>query len=364
MSESRDEGDDVDEQVPEAVRDWLRSLAAERGVPETELLRSLLADNDGGDGVDREELDRVEREFQELVEDVRERIVQVKREADGKASAEHSHQELRSTLEQVGREVGSLAEEVERLERSVDGGFDNYEEILTHLDEATATLDRKLGRLASAVIDLRGRVADVSRDEARRTALAHLTDTANRHGVVKAKCEACGEGVHVGMLVQPRCPHCDTSFTSLEPRGGFFRKSVLHTGTMPALESGREELAEEAETLEEMVEAGERAIGGTPTFDTDEGGTGPEEVPPAAASDAGETEPAEPADGAGIDGHRDLEDIDGVGPAYADRLEAAGIDDLSALAVADPGELGDAIDVPVGTVAEWVAQAEAMTSAG
>lgn len=377
MSDSSDADEAVDADVPDAVLEWLSSVAEERGVSETELLRSLLAgdtaDGTGGGDVDDAELERVEREFRELVEDVRERIVQVKRETDEKAPVDHTHHELNSTLEQLGHDVGSLEAEVNRLEERLSAGFGNYEEILTYLTETTDSLDRKLGRLASAIIDLREQVGDAARDEVRRTALAHLTDTANRHGVEKAKCEDCGEGVNIGMLVEPQCPHCDSAFSALEPKSGFFRSSVLHTGTMPALEAGPEEGEDETATLEAMVE--DAASGGetAPSFDVDEEpepATQPEPATPAEPpeEDASpvdeETDaPAAAGDGGGpeTDGQSPLERVDGIGSAYADRLQDAGIDDLLSLAVADPEALGEDIDVPATTVAEWVAQADNLT---
>lgn len=39
----------------------------------------------------------------------------------------------------------------------------------------------------------------------------------------------------------------------------------------------------------------------------------------------------------------DLEDVDGLGPTYAERLRAAGIDTVSALVVADHASVADAI---------------------
>lgn len=384
MSDPSDEGEGVDADVPDAVLEWLGSVAEERGVTETELLRSLLAGGaaegaGGGGDIDDAELERVEREFRELVEDVRERIVQVKRETDEKAPVDHTHHELKSTLEELGHEIGSLEAEVNRLDERLAAGFGNYEEILTYLTETTDALDRKLGRLASAVIDLRERVGDAARDEVRRTALAHLTDTANRHGVEKAKCEDCGDAVHVGMLVEPQCPHCDSSFSALEPKSGFFRSSVLHTGTMPALEAGPDEVEDETATLEAMVE--DAASGGeaAPTFDIEEPVEEPEPAEPApepvdAGSDeepsdadatpAGDEAPAAAGDGGGspvTDGQDSLKRIDGIGSAYADRLHDAGVDDLLSLAVADPEALGEDIDVPATTVAEWVAQADTLT---
>lgn len=379
MADEPAPGDEVEPEVPDAVKEWLSSIAEERGVSETELLRSLLAGDQGaavGDsGIDDRQLERIERDFREMVEDVRERIVQVKRETDEKAPTDHSHHDLRNKLEQLGREVGALEAQVEDLDDQLTSGFENYEDILTYLTDTTDELNLRLGRLASAVIDLRERMSEVTRDEVRRTALSHLTDTANRHGVEKAKCGDCEEGVDISMLIEPRCPHCDSSFSSLEPKG-FFRSSVLHTGTLPALESAPE--AEETEDeLASIVDEVEGDVGDAPAVETGasdrsaEPATTVDGPDPATAEDAptaaepstaGEpTDETTVVDDAQADGQADLRTLEGIGSAYAERLADAGIDDLHALAVADPEQLGETIDVPPGMVADWIEQADART---
>jgi polyhydroxyalkanoate synthase len=54
-----------------------------------------------------------------------------------------------------------------------------------------------------------------------------------------------------------------------------------------------------------------------------------------------------------------LTDIDGVGPAYADRLADAGYDSVAALAAADAVEVASDTDLPVSRVEDWIAQANA-----
>lgn len=369
MADESAEGVDTD--VPDAVREWLSSVAAERGVSEEELLRAMFTGGASEGGIDAREIDRIDDRFRSMIDDVRDRVIQVKREADDKAPADHTHHDLRNSVEQVGHEVTTLEAQIEQLDDRVATGFENYEEILTYLTETTDTLNRRLGRLASAVIDLREQAGEAARDEVRRTALSHLTETANRHGVEAAKCDSCGETVDLSLLVEPRCPHCDTSFTSVEPKTGFFRKSVLHTGTVPALESAEEEPAAGA-GLEAIVEGADAAgespnVGPSARSETTEepvavDATAEEPVAGAESADTDQTS----SDDAGTvderaDGLADLEGLDGVGPAYAERLQQAGIDGLLSLAVADPEEVGEAIDVPASTVADWVEQADART---
>ena len=55
----------------------------------------------------------------------------------------------------------------------------------------------------------------------------------------------------------------------------------------------------------------------------------------------------------------DLTDLDGVGPAYADRLADAGYDSVASLAAADAATVATETDLPVSRVEDWIDQATA-----
>ncbi|WP_332898362.1 helix-hairpin-helix domain-containing protein [Haladaptatus sp. CMSO5] len=76
-----------------------------------------------------------------------------------------------------------------------------------------------------------------------------------------------------------------------------------------------------------------------------------------ADEEVGAAEPAEAAGPTGDTGEP-LTIIKGIGPAYADRLEAAGIGSVADLAAADPGEIGAAIDVSPKRVGRWIERAK------
>jgi hypothetical protein len=86
-------------ELPESVIQWLTEIADEQGVSQEELLESLLSVSniDSSENVEqrtnlseedlgsvRMELEEVQTEFRALVDDVRDRIIQVKRETDKK----------------------------------------------------------------------------------------------------------------------------------------------------------------------------------------------------------------------------------------------------------------------------------------
>ena len=53
-----------------------------------------------------------------------------------------------------------------------------------------------------------------------------------------------------------------------------------------------------------------------------------------------------------------LEEVSGVGPAYADRLRDAGVESVADLAGADPEELAADTDLPVSRLEDWIDQAD------
>ncbi len=72
---------------------------------------------------------------------------------------------------------------------------------------------------------------------------------------------------------------------------------------------------------------------------------------PEESADAAELDNAEPSNTA------DLTAIKGIGPAYSDRLNSAGIDSVGALAAADAETLGEQIDVSPKIVSDWIDRA-------
>ncbi|KAB1194842.1 hypothetical protein GJR96_10015 [Haloferax sp. MBLA0076] len=244
---------DVGGTLPEDLREWVTARAeALDADPATVLARAVstyrLAVTDSGEALDDIEsvprqldtiegrVDGLETTLDEKIDDVRMRVVQVKREADEKAPRDHSHPDLQAGIDQVTSDIEATRERVAQMDERVDAGFDNYEEILTYLDETTATLDENLRVVAQSLVDLRSRAADIEAAELERKALADLLRVANDAGEHKATCADCGQTVHLDLLTEPRCPGCRTSFDELSPSRGFFGSATLHTGEPPALE--------------------------------------------------------------------------------------------------------------------------------
>ncbi|WP_276272637.1 ribbon-helix-helix protein, CopG family [Haloarcula litorea] len=187
--------------------------------------------------------DRVEAEFQEKIEDVRERIVQVKKEADAKAPADHDHpefeavDELETELTELNRELVEVRDHVEEELADREAEIDDVDERVDGLAARVDDAEDKLQRVAWVVSDLRD---EVGGRDAHQRAVDRIKRAAAQEGISTANCESCGESVDVSLLTDPECPHCGSTVSDVRPEGGIFRtKARLVTAAQ--LESGADD---------------------------------------------------------------------------------------------------------------------------
>jgi hypothetical protein len=269
MEPESTEGRTLSLDLPAALDEWLADRADELGVDESELIVQLIgsyqvaADTDDGEtaaqlaetiddgavdieGTVREEVetalveatvdedalvrrmetqvsertDALEAEFDEKLDDVRRRVVQLKGEVDGKAPADHDHDaferldEVAAGLDEVRAAMGELH------------GSDGTDDLAAEVTD----LERKLNTLARVVVQLRDAADDGDDDET----LVEIKRAAARRGADEAVCGACGETVGIGLLPETECPHCRSPFGGLvDGSGGLF-------GSAPRLVGPRE----------------------------------------------------------------------------------------------------------------------------
>ncbi|WP_152041131.1 class III poly(R)-hydroxyalkanoic acid synthase subunit PhaC [Salinigranum salinum] len=75
------------------------------------------------------------------------------------------------------------------------------------------------------------------------------------------------------------------------------------------------------------------------------------------------TEIEEAVDEVDIAASYDLEDVEGIGPTYADRLRSAGIESVSALAVSEETNVAEVARASTGLARTWIARARKLVSA-
>ncbi len=218
-------------------------------------------------------LETLEESVEADIQDLRDRVVQVKRETDSKAPADHTHEQLEQRLdqqlEQLQDDLEDTQADLSATNARLEGGFENFEEILESLMNRTETLETDVETLGTALQTMRRTLDSIGEREQQRARADHLKRTAAKRGVRTAKCADCNSKLDVALLSTATCPNCEARFHTLDANPGFFGTSILETGERPALEGGS---AASRPDLESMggTEAGE------PSADLSADGTGPE----------------------------------------------------------------------------------------
>jgi len=227
----------------DAVEDRVREVVAER-IPD---IAATVGDRLGDAAAVEERvtanIDRVETEFDEKIRDVRERAIQVKREVDAKAPADHDHEaieEVAATVDDLEQRVAGLDETLSAQDERLDAteqGVDGFEERVAAVEDAADRLDdveERLRTVAWVVSDLR----DAREARAVGTeAIDRLKRTAAQLDVNRAVCEHCSTAVEIGLLSEPTCPHCEVALSDVEPASGIFGKPRLTAAKQ--IESGK-----------------------------------------------------------------------------------------------------------------------------
>ncbi|MFB6112135.1 MAG: CopG family transcriptional regulator [Halobacteriaceae archaeon] len=212
-------------------------------------------------------IEAVESDLGSKVEDVRDRVIQVKRETDEKAPGDHDHESVEQRLEELAAAVESLetsvtdlerieptveslestvdelTETVDAIERRTEEGFENYETVLEDLLDRADTMEHRTEALGRAAAQLQQAVESLQSQTAARERAAALQREANRKGIREADCAACETTLDIALLDEAACPACETTFSGVSRRANFLRSHTLDTGDPPALEAGGTEHA-------------------------------------------------------------------------------------------------------------------------
>lgn len=245
MASEPTDGQPLSVDVPGGLAEWLDRRAAELEVPREELVVQLLGAYRVAAGVEDADVEALDRRIRETarddggdrrlralradldddLDDVRRRVVQLKRRVDAKADRDHGHaefdrrEEVAAELDELREDVGALAATVDSLDRPREREPAVPPAVEERLDE----LEAKLLRVARAVVDLR------DREPAGDDALAELRRAAGRAGVEAARCEACGERVRIALLADAACPHCGAALGELRRGSGILDRPRLAT---------------------------------------------------------------------------------------------------------------------------------------
>ncbi|WP_436901597.1 hypothetical protein [Halovenus halobia] len=242
--ESIQEGLEVDSrEIEQAVRSQLDDQLAARLDGELEsrieqAVNELVTEqlSEATNSVQRQlsnRIDTVESEFDEKITDVRERVIQVKKEADKKAPAAHSHDEL-DAVSELEASVADLRTELDALRSEFDEHVPDNEDALTDAEQRLDEMQDRLQTIAWVVSDLR----DAQESGGGLQAVERIKRAAAKANIERANCENCGEEVALSLLTDPECPHCSATVTNVEPSSGWFGNPKLLTAAQ--LESGEQ----------------------------------------------------------------------------------------------------------------------------
>ncbi len=120
-----------------------------------------------------------------------------------------------------------------------------------------------------------------------------------------------------------------------------------------------EKSTDDPEHLAAVTEAVETATGQLEIgeIDVDREDLSSNAIQDAVAAEAADEIPAEDVDPAGTEGS-DLEKITGIGPTYAERLRANGIETIAHLSSAEPADIAEYAEVAETRAADWIEQAQ------
>jgi rubrerythrin len=205
--------DDIEETVERVVDD--QTTAA------TDALRETLTAR----------IDEVESDFQANLDDVRDRVVQVKRETDQKAPEDHTHEAF-DTIDGLADEAAQLESDLESLRSQHQETAAEHAADIDDLSGRLDTLEDRLQTVAWAVSDLR----DAYESGHGMETVERIKRAAAKADIERATCENCSNGVTISLLTDPKCPHCDATVSDIQPASGWFSSPKLLVAAQ--LESG------------------------------------------------------------------------------------------------------------------------------
>lgn len=267
MASESSEGARISVEVPPPLEEWLSRQAERSGVEREEVLVGLLgafreATEEGNSDVEAlvdgrvgplvdQRLRQFDEDLERKLDDIRHRVVQLKKEVDGKV-AEDRFESLAEQVDELGEQVRELDEALwgldtetlsdheDRLDE-LEASLQTRTETAVKLDDRLDDVESKLTRVARVVVALRKEREESSGAGTDRTetdgvpelrtspdeTLLEIKRQAAREGITSAACGACGETVELSVLPESACPHCGAAFGGLDGRGGMFSSPRL-----------------------------------------------------------------------------------------------------------------------------------------
>ncbi|QZA87865.1 hypothetical protein K0C01_08650 [Salinarchaeum sp. IM2453] len=259
--------------LPEELDQWVTEKASQQEMDSDAYLqlllqthKQLLEEGNSPTAVSDQQFQQTIQDLrssqQELINDLRDRITEVKLESEQKAPNHHEHshhqhelKDITSDIEDGEERVDGHATDMTQVRSNLDDGFNKYEKTLITLLEQTDNSIEKSKVLGESLLELRELLDPAVKKYAQQDLLSDIMKTANRQNITKARCAECGSKVQLSQLTTPQCPYCSSRFVDVESKQhvtGLIRRPTLVTSGRPALVSA--ETAEITERVEETLE--------------------------------------------------------------------------------------------------------------
>jgi Zn finger protein HypA/HybF involved in hydrogenase expression len=138
---------------------------------------------------------------------------------------------LTDTITELEQRISNSKEPASDFQSKINTEFEEIENVLDHLLEATNDMDN---RLESVSQTHQAEIEQLQEHRATQNELKELKSDAIKHGVSSASCGSCSQTVDLSLLETLFCPTCDSRFSDITPGSWIpFDTATLHVSSDP-----------------------------------------------------------------------------------------------------------------------------------
>lgn len=139
---------------------------------------------------------------------------------------------LTDTISELEQRISDTKESDADFQSEINAEFEEIENVLDHLLEATSDMDN---RLESVSQTHQAEIEQLQDYRSTQNQLETLKSDAIKHGISSASCGSCTQTIDLSLLESPFCPSCDSMFSDISPGSWVpFDTATLHVGSNPS----------------------------------------------------------------------------------------------------------------------------------
>jgi chromosome segregation ATPase len=138
---------------------------------------------------------------------------------------------LTDTISELEQRISNSEELGSDFQSEINAEFEEIENVLDHLLEATNDIDN---RLESVSQTHQAEIEQLQEYRSTQNELETVKSDAIKHGVGSASCGSCSQTIDLSLLETPFCPACDARFSDITPGSWIpFDSAILHVTSNP-----------------------------------------------------------------------------------------------------------------------------------